>query len=218
MRMHTSSPIASCTELPLANAFLATGHLTLHEVDDPRRPEVEHCIRQTYARRYGALVPSFTPVLLALREGASVLAAAGYRRAADGPLFLEHYLPAPAHELIAQHAGAPVLRSGIVEVGHLAAPRSGDGPRLIQLLGPLLLTEGFEWVVSTVTRELQTLLVRQGVMHHLLAPALPEALGDQALCWGSYYDHAPVVVAIHLRRSLRQFLARRARAFSREAA
>lgn len=199
------------------SAFPVAGRLTAHTPCDPQRTEVERCIRQTYAQRYGALVPAFAPVLLALREGGQVLAAAGYRRAADGPLFLESYLAAPVEQLIAAQAGRPVARAQIVEVGHLAAPRRGEGRRLVQLLGPFLLHEGFDWVVGTVTQELQLMLVRLGLVPLLLGPAHPDALGDQAQYWGSYYQHTPVVLAIHLRRSLRQFLARRVRAMTREA-
>lgn len=109
------------------SAFPVAGRLTAHTPCDPQRAEVERCIRQTYAQRYGALVPAFAPVLLALREGGQVLAAAGYRRAADRPLFLESYLEAPVEQLIAAQAGCPVARTQIVEVGHLAALRRGDG-------------------------------------------------------------------------------------------
>ena len=72
-------------------------------------------------------------------------------------------------------------------------------------------------MVGTVTQELQLMLVRLGLVPLLLGPAHPDALGNQAQYWGSYYQHTPVVLAIHLRRSLRQFLARRVRAMTREA-
>ena len=100
----------------------------------------------------------------------------------------------------------------------LAAPHGGEGRRLIQLLGPLLVHEGFDWVVSTVTQELQLMLARLGLAPLVLGPARADALGDQTQYWGSYYSHAPVVLAIHLRSSLRQFLARRAPARAGEAA
>lgn len=196
---------------PIPSAFPVAGHLTRHPEADPQRAAVEQSIREMYAQRYGALVPAFAPMLLALREGSHVLAAVGYRRADEGPLFLEQYLDAPVESLIAAHAGRPVDRAGIVEVGNLAAPRGGEGRRLVQLLGPYLIGEGFDWVVGTVTQELRAMLVRLGVAPFTLGRAVPDALGDQARCWGSYYDHEPVVMAIHLRRALRHFMTRRAR-------
>lgn len=201
-----------------AAAFPVSGQLTTYSAHDPRRPEVEQIIRTMYAQRYGALVPGFAPILLGLLEDGHVLAAAGYRRAGDGPLFLEHYLSASVEAELGAAINQPVQRERIAEVGHLAAPRGGEGRRLVQLLGPFLIGEGFDWVVGTVTQELQLMLTRLGLAPVLLGPALPEALGDQAPCWGSYYEHQPVVLAIHLRRSLRHFLARRARAAQRSEA
>ena len=183
----------------------------LHLEDDPYRLPVEHYIREVYARRYGALVPAFAPMLLALQHGEEVLAAAGYRRAEAGPLFLEAYLDEPVETLISVHTGNVVGREGIVEVGHLATHRGGEGRRLIQLLGPYLAAEGFQWVVGTVTKELRAMLIRLGVAPLTLGPADPASLGDEARHWGTYYEHGPVVLAIHLRRALRQYLARHAR-------
>lgn len=196
---------------PIPPDFPVHGHLTLHPPADAQRDAVEQSIRDMYAQRYGALVPAFAPMLLALREGPHVLAAVGYRRADAGALFLEQYLPAPVETVLAGQTDRPVAREGIVEVGNLAAPRGGEGRRLVQLLGPYLIGEGFDWVVGTVTQELRVMLERLGVAPLMLGPAVPEVLGPQAQCWGSYYAHAPVVVAIHLRRALRQFMTRRAR-------
>ena len=218
LRFVSLNPAALPPPATFPAAFPVAGHLTAHLAGDPLRAEVERCIRHTYAQHYGALVPAFAPVLLALRESGQVLAAAGYRSAGDGPLFLESYLDAPVDCLIAAQTGQPVARARIVEVGHLAAPHGGEGRRLIQLLGPLLVHEGFDWVVSTVTQELQLMLARLGLATLVLGPARADALGDQTQYWGSYYSHAPVVLAIHLRSSLRQFLARRAPARAGEAA
>lgn len=169
-------------------------------------------MRAIYARRYGAQVPGFAPMLVALREGDQVLAAAGYRAAASGPLFLERYLQAPVESLIRSAPGVQVARQCIVEVGHLAAERAGQGRRLIELLGPHLAGEGFEWVVGTVTRELRAMLLRLGVAPMTLGAAHPSALGPEAEDWGSYYEHAPVILAVPLRRALREHAARRRRA------
>lgn len=184
--------------------------LRLHLRGDPRRPEVEDFIRQVYARRYGARVQAFTPVLVSLADpdGATV-AAAGYRSAASGPLFLEHYLPAAIEEVLAPHAGAAPARRHVVEIGHLAADQGGAGRRLMFLLGPHLAQQRFRWVACTMTRELRKLIVRSGITPLALAPADPAALGGEAAHWGSYYQHEPVVLAGELQPALRCLAARR---------
>jgi hypothetical protein len=163
---------------------------------DPERARVEGFIRRIYAERFQAHVKEFAPVLVGLhdREG-TLLAAAGYRAADAGPLFLERYLNQPVEQMLRGPAATPEQRQGIVEVGHLASDRAGEGRRLILLLGPLLAAAGFEWVVSTLTQELRHLFVRMGVAPLALGYADPALLGHAATDWGCYYDHQPVVLA-----------------------
>jgi hypothetical protein len=177
----------------------------IHPDSDPRRTEVENFIRQVYARRFGARITHFAPVLVSQRDRAGALvAAAGYRHGAQGPLFLERYLDAPVERLLARHAGHQPRRADIVEVGHLAAGRAGEGRRLIYLLGPHLAAQGFQWVVGTLTRELRQLFVRIGVTPLELGQADSAALGPEAVHWGSYYEHGPLVLAGHLPDALRR--------------
>ncbi len=189
----------------------AAPQLRVHAVDDPQRAEVEAYIRGIYARHYGAEVQGFAPVLVSLQDASGIVAAAGYRNADSGPLFLERYLHAPVESLLGNSTDGPALRKGVVEVGHLASDRSGEGRRLILLLGPHLASQGFQWVVSTLTAELRHLFVRIGVTPLALGIADPAALGDEAAHWGSYYDHRPVVLAGHLRQALQQLARRQAR-------
>ena len=180
-----------------------------HPVGDPQRGEVEAFIRGVYREHFGAAVRGFAPVLVALRdETGTLLAAAGYRAADTGPLFLERYLDSPIEQRLQSASGAPVPRRRIAEVGHLAAVRAGEGRRLIALMAPLLAQEGFDWIVSTLTQELRQLFVRLGVAPLALGVADPDKLGEQAADWGSYYDHRPLVQAGHLRHAL-QALQRR---------
>ena len=185
--------------------------LRLHPAGDPHRHAVETFIRRVYARRYGATVPAFMPLLVSLAapDGA-VLAAAGYRSAAAGALFLEHYLREPVEDELAWHAGRALARREIVEIGHLAAARAGAGRRLMLLLGPHLAQQRFRWAVATLTRELRQMMTRMGVAPLALAPADPQVLGDAAALWGSYYQHQPVVVAGEVLPALRR-LAERSR-------
>lgn len=191
-------------------------HFAWHGVGDPARPRVEEFIRRVYDERYGARVRQFAPVLVSLRDAADpdapVLAAAGYRVATQ-PLFLEHYLDVPIEHALAVDAARPP-RERIVEVGHLAAVRAGEGRRLILRLAQHLVGLQVEWVVSTLTEELRHLFTRMGVVPRALGAADPARLGQAAHDWGRYYEHHPVVLAGHLPLAMRR-LAERARGADR---
>lgn len=168
----------------------APDHPMLVPPSHPARAEVERFVAGIYREHYGARVTQFAPTLVARRDAAGTLvAAAGFRAADGGPLFLERYLDRAVHESL----GAP--RGRIVEVGHLAAGRAGEGRRLVLQLAPLLAGLGFQWVVGTLTEELRHLFVRLGIAPQALGVADPAVLGDDAARWGSYYDHKPLVLA-----------------------
>lgn len=179
--------------------------LEVCDANHPRRCDVEHFIHQVFARRFGAQVQQFAPRLVALVDPGSgaLLAAAGYRHAGDQPLFLERYLDRPIEQCLAEPGRAPVDRHGIVEVGHLASERAGEGRRLIVRLAQHLATQDTQWVVSTLTEELRHLFVRLGITPLALGRADAAALGDQALAWGTYYQHHPVVLAGQLQPALK---------------
>jgi hypothetical protein len=184
--------------------------LSTHAAGDATRASVEAFIRAVYARRFGANLLHFAPTLLSLRdEHGALAAAAGYRGAGTGRLFLESYLQQPIERVLPAHDGVAPARARIVEVGHLAAARPGEGLRLVQLLGPHLASLGFHWVVCTLTEELRRLFQRLGVAPLVLGPADPAALGEHARHWGSYYEHGPMVLAGHLPRALQRLAAKR---------
>lgn len=167
-----------------------------HPVGSAQRAEVEAFIRTVYSERFGAQVQAFAPMLVSLRDAqGQLLAAAGYRVASEEPLFLERYLNLPVEHRLGHGQWVKPQRSQIVEVGHLAAQKAGEGRRLILLLGPHLAERGLQWVVSTLTEELRRLFVRLGVIPLALGVADPALLGEDAAHWGSYYDHHPVVLA-----------------------
>ncbi|MDP9927976.1 thermostable hemolysin [Variovorax paradoxus] len=203
---------SSAVEPPVGVPATSPADFAVHELHDPSRAAVEDFIHGIYERRYGAQVTHFAPRLVSLRRNGELVAAAGYRNAARDELFLEHYLAAPVEVLLAGCAGSPVARETIVEVGHLAASRAGEGPQLIQRLAPHLAAQGFEWVVGTVTQELRKMLARLGVAPLTLGAANASALGAEAAHWGSYYEHHPVVLASQLRLALRHHMARRSKA------
>ena len=167
-----------------------------------RRDEVEKFIRATFEARFGAEVTRFAPNLMALERDDRIVAAAGWRCAADEPLFLEAYLDVPVEAAVARLAGHPVERARIVEVGNLAAVRAGGSIDVILALSRHLDRLGYEWVAFTATRELIGIFRKLGLAPLALAPADPERLGDQASAWGRYYDSAPVVVAGRIRLAL----------------
>ncbi len=187
---------------------VASGLLVV-ERDHPRRAVTEAFIRRVYAEHYGADVRHFAPQLVALHDdGGGIVAAAGYRSAAEGPLFLERYLAAPVETLLGAEGRPAPGRGRIVEVGHLAGGRAGAGRRLIGLLGPHLAALGFQWVVGTLTEELHQLFARLGIVPLALGVADPGVLGADAAAWGRYYDHRPLVLAGPVELAL-QPLARR---------
>lgn len=194
---------------PASRSSARAARLHVLDVDHPERSGVETFVRRIYGERYGARVRQFAPCLVALRDDAGeIVAAAGYRPAGAGPLFLERYLTAPVEALLGAESARPPSRKRIVEVGHLAASRAGEGERLILSLGPHLAGRGFQWVVSTLTEELRHLFVRMGIAPLALGAADPAMLGEEASHWGSYFDHRPVVLAGQIDAAL-QMLARR---------
>jgi hypothetical protein len=180
-----------------------TSRLEHYAASSPGRADVERFIAAIFRERFGADLRHFAPVLVARRDAAGTLvAAAGYRPADTGALFLERYLDTPVHRTL----GA--VRAHIVEVGHLAASRAGEGRKLILQMGPHLAALNFHWVVGTLTVELRHLFMRLGLAPRALGVADPSVLGDDATHWGAYYDHHPVVLAGAIGPAL-QALARR---------
>ena len=168
----------------------------------PRRAEAETFIGSIFARRYDARVASFAPNLLLLEQSQRILAAAGWRGAAAGPLYLERYLDASVEACLARLAGHPVVRARVVEVGNLAADTPGGGARMIRTLAEHLDRFGYEWVVFTATRELIGIFGKLGLPPLAVAPADPARLGDEARAWGRYYETRPIVVAGRIRFAL----------------
>lgn len=178
-------------------------HLDARSAD---RPRVEQFIAGVFARRYAARVSSLAPNLILLQDRLQqIIAAAGWRPAQAGPLFLEHYLDDPIEHAMGSLNGQPVRRESIVEVGNLATGKSGASVHVILALAEHLDRLGYEWVVFTATRELIGIFQRLGLPLLALAKADPARLGDEARHWGSYYDREPVVVAGRICLGLERF-------------
>ena len=99
---------------------------------DRLRSVVESEIQRLYRRRYGAVLETFAPVLVAeLTQAGTVECAAGFRFGHE-PLFLECYLDGPIEEILEHHLCSQFERSRIVEVCHLAGAGTGCSLRLYE--------------------------------------------------------------------------------------
>lgn len=177
----------------------------IHRAASPARGRVETFVREVYAQHYGARVRQFMPTLVNLVDDDGLItAAAGYRSASES-LFLEHYLDQPVEQAIAARTGMPVARATIAEVGHFASVQPGQGRRLMAHLGRHLAAAGFQWVVSTATCELRVIFERLRIRPLALGRADPAVLGNAAADWGSYYAHAPMVLAGEVQSNVARF-------------
>lgn len=202
--VNLAEPLAPAAAGVAAAPCVDPPRLCLHPGGAPRRAQAEAFIRGVYAAHYGATIRHWAPTLVTLEEDGRVLAAAGYRPA-QTPLFLERYLALPVQQAIAVRAGVRVARHGIIEVGHFASAKPGAGRRLMALLGRHLAAAGHVWVVSTATDELRRIFERLRIRALELGCADPALLGAAATDWGSYYRHAPLVLAGEIRSNLSRF-------------
>jgi hypothetical protein len=166
----------------------------LHRRDDAERAGTERFIAGVYRQHFGARLNHFMPVLASHIVDGRPCAAAGYRSAVE-PLFLERYLPQPVEQMLAAALGHPVAREQVVEIGQFASQCAGEGRRLMLSLARHLVDAGFRWAVITATAELRRLLRHQRLAARPLAAAQRRCVGDEAPLWGSYYRHAPKVLA-----------------------
>jgi hypothetical protein len=171
----------------------------VYERSHAQRATVEQFIQRAFSRRHGATVRSFMPSLVAL-EGYEnrICGVAGFRSAADEPLFLEHYLPQRVELALSARLNRPVRREEVVEVGNLASLSCRAAFHLVALLPRLLLDRHHLWIVFTATSAVRAIL---GQLH---APTIElgtarassvDGLGDD---WGRYYDSDPRVMAGYL--------------------
>jgi hypothetical protein len=163
----------------------------------PDRSVVEAGIADAYRRTYGACLSTFAPVLVAAFEPGGPVAAAGLRFG-DEPFFSEIYLDQPIEAVIGELAGDAPMREDVVEICSLAAMKTGAAIPFLRGIVGLCHDAGFEWAFFTATAPLRRLLARAGIGSVDLAPAARARIANP-LAWGTYYEHAPRVVAVHHR-------------------
>lgn len=209
-RFHDSTPALVHRLLPRAGAQPV--RLELVGPTQSRRAQVEVFVRETFARHYGARLGALPSQLACLLDARGELCAvAGIRPAAQGPLFLEHYLDRPVNEyLVTSRAPAPERRH-IMEIGNLAATEPGQFRFVLIALSAYLHSAGFRWVVCTARASLRNTLARMGLSPVVLGAAEPERLGSAAARWGSYYHGRPQVIAGELEPAAALLAARFAR-------
>ena len=162
--------------------------------EETRRPVFEAYIQQRFRKAHGADIRHFMPELFGLNNASGELCAvAGVRLANTEELFLERYLDEPIDPLISAAANQTVDRTGIVEVGNLAASDTGSARLSIIAITYLLAMGGLEWVAFTGNIGLVNSFHRLGLKPVTLCAADPARLGDDRHSWGSYYDSKPWV-------------------------
>lgn len=176
------------------------GHeLSLYQVDDPRREELERFVNDVFASKHGARVCSFMPSLLGMRNDAgAICSVAGFRCAADQTLFLERYLDEPIECAIATICGRQISRSQIVEVGNLAGRNCRSAMRLVLDLPRILLERGHRWIAFTATDTLREILASYHAPLLDLATATATRAQTTGDDWGRYYDCDPRVMVGYL--------------------
>lgn len=170
--------------------------VTLIPRGDGLRPQAEQLIADVYARHYAARITTFPDMLVARIGGDDVIdCAAGLRFAVDG-FFSEVYLDMPVEVLLSAIRRSVVRRDRIFEVTSLAS-------RAPHLVGSFLRkiiaggeAAGFEWAFFTATARLSELLERLNLSLAPLAEADRSRVANPE-DWGSYYELAPRVYAVH---------------------
>lgn len=168
--------------------------LSLEPRSGAGRAEVEQLIQKVFLQQHQAEIRYFLPQLLSLRCAGTLTAAVGLQAAAQGPLFLEQYLPQPIEQLLSEQSGQEVKRGQILEIGNLVSVRPGSSLLLMVALSELIAASRFRWVTFTATDEVQSLLSKLHYQPMLLAAASADKL-QQPQSWGAYYQKHPQVMA-----------------------
>ena len=168
---------------------------------DRLRSVVELEIQRLYRRRYGAVLDTFAPMMVAeLTQVGTVECVAGLRFGHE-PLFLECYLDRPIEQVLEHHLCSEVERSQIVEVCHLAGAGSGRSLTFVRKLIAMLEATDVELAIFTATRPLRHLLRRSGLSLVELGAATIDRV-PRPETWGSYFEHDPRIMAVVARTTL----------------
>jgi len=191
---------ARLTPIEVQPASRALPPFELYEHVGSSRAAAETFISQRFAESYGSRIEAFMPRLFSVRNRDGNMCGAFGLRSASRNLFLEQYLDTPIEHVIASHAGSRIERRVIVEVGHFSGAFPGAARAMIGLLTERLHHEGYEWVVFTGTAGLRNAFSRMGLFPLDIQAATADRIPvEERAAWGSYYEHAPRVLAGNVR-------------------
>ena len=166
----------------------------LHSGGSLNRRLLETYIAERYKQAHDVLISEFLPILLEMTKEGKSQAVLGLQPGQYRPMFLEQYLDSPIEQQISKFSKRPIDRCSLIEVGNLAVTHRGAGLLLFVILTMLVAEAGYEWVVFTVTEEVEKLIRKLGFDLHYLVSADPARLKDGTENWGRYYDHNPRVM------------------------
>lgn len=160
------------------------------------RDEAMKYIQDQFQLHFGASIVDNTPILMLCREtSGAVVAAWGLRRLDDG-LFSACYLDRSVLDCLNDVCDVPPGIDDVVELCHLSVSHPKVLLALVPLLAQVLTQMKYRYLVCTATRCLTRFFQRRGFSPLVLASADRQRLAaGERDRWGSYYDHAPMVLA-----------------------
>jgi len=167
---------------------------SLHSGCSPHRSQLETYITERYKQTHNASISSFMPILLNMTKEGKSQAALGLRPGHYRPMFLEQYLDSPIEQQISKLTKQPIDRCALIEIGNLVVSQRRAGLELFVILGKLVAEAGYEWLIFTVTGEVERLMRSLGFDPQYLVSADPARVKGGAENWGRYYDNNPRVM------------------------
>jgi hypothetical protein len=160
------------------------------------RDALERFIKEGFQRNHGAVVRSFMPVLIGLRDAAGdIVGAAGYRPADLEPLYLEQYLDEPIEREIAKRTDEPAsARAQVAEIGNFASRDCVAAAAMVTELGRFIVARRHTWVVFTATSTVRGILRRLGINLIDMGSAERSRIAMTSDDWGAYYSADPRVM------------------------
>ena len=165
----------------------------------PGRQAIENYISNKYFQTHHAFLTEYLPILVGFHGMGGFLGAYGLRPGQYRPMFLEQYLDSPVEQQVASFSKKPVDRCALIEIGNLAITRRGYGSFVMVVMAMAIAEAGYEWMVFTVTEQVERLMNRLGFEPHYLVNADPDCLDGDKSCWGSYYENHPRVMVGNLK-------------------
>lgn len=160
-------------------------------------------VLERFSEAFGATRRPNPDLFLAAQDQDSgdVLACVGVTFGLGKTFFAEHYLPASAEQVIAEHTGTPCERTEVIELGSIASAGHRAGSEIIKVLPRFAEEHHLKYGLFTANVDLATALDRIGFPFEPLATARIERLPEDSRSgWGTYYEHEPVTGVIRLER------------------